>query len=96
MSCSKGSRVDKYQWPNRSQVSEVILWSVIVTLSVGYLHAQVPEIPQTGINAVFDERLKSFALRLDSIENMLRYGMVAMFGNVLAHLLQIRWKGGKG
>lgn len=62
-------------------------------MGVGYVHAQVPEVPQAGINAVFDERLKGFAMRLDSIEMMLRYGMVAMFGNVLAHLLQIRWKG---
>ena len=48
---------------------------------------------QEAINATFQERFAAMALRLDKIESMLNYALLAVFGNLIAHLFQITTKG---
>ena len=78
----------------RQRLSEAILYGCMGLMIVGFvlhLQAQVPDpLTPAGMFAVLGARLDGFNTRLEGIESTQRYAMMAIFGSLVAHVLQLR------
>ena len=81
---------------DKRAIEQCILVYCVAALLMGFavsLWAE-PILPsQEAVNATFQERFAAMSLRLDKIESMLNYALLAVFGNLIAHLFQISMKG---
>ena len=83
-----------------------ILQCSLAVLLLGFVAYRVSGQSQDAINATVQARLDASVVReeqiekrIDRIENLLQFGLLGVFGNLVAHLLQLgvaaRAKGGR-
>lgn len=72
---------------------QVVLVSMLVLLAVGFVHAQIAGLAPAVAEAVLDGKLNAIADRVTKLETMQTYALVAIVGNLVAHLFQIQRSG---
>jgi hypothetical protein len=80
----------------RNCLSTWLLRICLAGLLFGFVVDRVSGQSQDAINATVQARLEANTLReeliekrIDRIENLLQFGLLGVFGNLLAHLLQL-------
>lgn len=85
---------DPRRW--RDTVSTGILVGLLIGLTVGYLHAQIiTALAPVVAEAVLSARLDAVVTRIEHLESMQNYALVAIVGNLVAHLFQIQRSSGR-
>jgi hypothetical protein len=80
----------------RNCLSKWLLRVCLAALIVGFVVDRVSGQSQDAINATVQARLEASSLRsemlekrIDRIDNLLQFGLLGVFGNLVAHLLQL-------
>jgi hypothetical protein len=70
--------------------SEWVIYIALAILAVGFAVDVFAQVSQDTINATLVERQNALSARLDKIEALLQFGIVGVFGNLIAQVFSIR------